>query len=80
MIERSTMKSSSSLRAIFNEAPKAWAEAANRNRLSQGLAPIETRHCQANTAGTDEQVSQTQFTLLQRKTELLREEAASLLS
>ena len=78
MIERSTMKSRGSLQAIFNEAPRAWAEAANRSRISQGLSPIETRQCQANTAGTEEQVAQTQFILLQRKTELLREEAASL--
>ena len=78
MIERSIMKSRGSLQAIFNEAPKAWAEAANRNRVRQGLAPIETRHTQANNVGTDEQVAQNLFTLLQRKTELLREEAASL--
>lgn len=78
MIERSIHKSRSSLQAIFDSAPKAWAEAANRNRVSQGLEPIETRHAQANNAGTDEQVSQNLFTLLQRKTELLRKEAASL--
>lgn len=77
-IERSTMKSRGSLQEIFNQAPRAWAEAANRNRIRQGLSPIETRHSQANSEGTEEQVAQNLFTLLLRKTELLREEAASL--
>lgn len=72
-------RSRKDIQDIFKDAPLAWAQAVNRRRVRAGLDPVETRHCQPNTAGSKRQQAETLKILLERKIELLRAEHKALL-